>query len=119
MKAKPGPRFDPRLRITWGRRFAFGPGKAELLANIRATGSIAEAAKQMGMSYMRAWTLVKSMNRGFVKPLVVTVRGGRQRGGAKLTAIGARVLLLYREIERRSRQAARASEQKLARLLAQ
>jgi molybdate transport system regulatory protein len=69
------------------------------------------------MSYMRAWLLVKKMNRGFVQPLVETVRGGRQRGGAKLTATGGKVLLLYREIEARSRTATRTRVARLARLL--
>ncbi len=117
MKPRPKPVMDPRFRISWGRRFAFGPGKAELLDNISATGSIAEAAKRMGMSYMRAWTLAKSMNRGFVTPLVETVRGGKLRGGAKLTTTGRRVLQLYREIERQSQAAATPGRQKLARLL--
>ena len=34
---------------------AFGPGKADLLENIAAAGSISKAAKAMDMSYSRAW----------------------------------------------------------------
>jgi len=109
--------IEPRIRITCGRRFAFGPGQAQLLENIAQAGSIAAAAKAMRMSYMRAWMLVKRMNHGFTEPLVATIRGGGQRGGAQLTATGGKVLRLYREIELQGRRAARSSQQNLAALL--
>jgi molybdate transport system regulatory protein len=108
---------EPRFRILYGHRFAFGPGKAGLLEHIEKAGSIAEAAKALGMSYMRAWKLVKSLNSGRAIPLVETVRGGRQRGGAKLTPAGRQVLQLYREIESQSVAATQVAQQKLARLL--
>jgi molybdate transport system regulatory protein len=117
----PGPpdsfSIDPRLRVNYGRRFAFGPGKAELLEHIERTGSIREAARAMGMSYMRAWTLVKSLDRGFAEPLVSKSRGGRTRGGATLTKTGRRVLSLYREMETASKVAVRAAGKKLSGLL--
>ncbi len=81
-----------------GRRYIFGPGKAELLERIRDTGSISKAAKQMEMSYMRAWQLVKGMNKGWAEPLVLTARGGSKRGGTAITASGLEVLRLYREL---------------------
>jgi len=76
----PSTRFlaiQPRLRVRAGDEIALGPGKVELLGFVRETGSIAEAAKQMGMSYMRAWTLIKTMNACFKEPLVEAVRGGQ------------------------------------------
>lgn len=82
-----------------GRAYVFGPGKADLLERIRETGSIAEAAKAMGMSYMRAWQLVKSMNRCWKEPLVTTARGGSKRGGSIVTETGLKVLDSYRELE--------------------
>jgi molybdate transport system regulatory protein len=109
--------IDPRLRINYGRRFAFGPGKAELLEHIEHTGSIREAAKAMGMSYMRAWTLVKSLDDGFAEPLVIKSRGGSTRGGATLSPTGRRALLLYREMETASRAAIHATSKRFGRLL--
>jgi molybdate transport system regulatory protein len=118
MLGKPVPfSIDPRLRINYGRRFAFGPGKAELLEHIERTGSISEAARAMGMSYMRAWTLVKSLDRGFAEPLVSKSRGGSTRGGATVTKTGRRVLSLYREMETASQAAIQAASKKLNRLL--
>jgi molybdate transport system regulatory protein len=84
----------------------FGPGKAELLEHIAKTGSITQAAKAMGMSYMRAWSLVKSLERGFAEPLVLKLRGGHTRGGAELSQTGREVLRLYRELESTVVQAA-------------
>ena len=97
--------FDvhPRIRIVSGSEIALGPGKADLLAAIAAEGTIAGAARQLGMSYMRAWSLVRTMNRCFRAPLVETVRGGSVRGGAVLTAVGQEVLALYRRMEVASR----------------
>jgi molybdate transport system regulatory protein len=99
-----------------GRRYIFGPGKAELLERIRDTGSIAEAAKQMEMSYMRAWQLVKGMNKGWREPLVITARGGAKRGGTAVTDTGLEVLRLYRELSATVETATQSFAQKFASL---
>lgn len=108
--------IEPRFRLHVRRR-PFGPGKAELLEHLARTGSIAEAARTMGMSYMRAWTLVKSMEQGFKEPLVHRLRGGSARGGAELTDTGREVLRLYREMESACDQAIRPSAKRLAALV--
>ncbi|MBK9062069.1 MAG: LysR family transcriptional regulator [Acidobacteria bacterium] len=92
-------RARPRIRILRGTVIAFGPGKADLLDAIRAKGSIRKAAEKLGMSYMRAWHLVQTMNAEFRAPVVSTVRGGERRGGTSVTATGEAVLVLYREME--------------------
>jgi molybdate transport system regulatory protein len=84
-----------RLRLLFGDRLVFGPGKAELLARIRDTGSIAAAGRAMGMSYKRAWSLVEEMNAAFTQPLVTSARGGPGGGGAALTPDGQAVLAAY------------------------
>lgn len=89
----------PHLRILLGSAIAVGPGKAELLDAIARTGSISAAAREMGMSYRRAWTLVETMNRSFRKPLVASVIGGRGGGGARVTEAGREVLRRYRAME--------------------
>ena len=79
---------------------AFGPGKADLLENIAAAGSISKAAKAMDMSYSRAWQLVDAMNQSFRKPLVESTAGGKKGGGAVLTTLGKDVLALFRKMEK-------------------
>ena len=88
-----------RVRVHLGPELMLGPGKAELLEGIAATGSIAEAGRRMGMSYQRAWSLVQTLNAGFAEPLVERQRGGSGGGGARLTRGGERVLEIYRAIE--------------------
>lgn len=85
-----------RLRILFGDRLVFGPGKGELLARIEETGSIAAAGRAMGMSYKRAWALVEEMNAAFRAPLVASARGGAGGGGAHLTSEGQEVMTAYR-----------------------
>ena len=84
---------------------AYLTGQVELLALVKKTGSIGEAARRSGMSYMRAWSLIQTMNQCFKEPLVLAVHGGQGGGGgAKLTETGRRVLVLYRQMERASRR---------------
>ena len=92
----------PRLRILLGRAIAIGPGKAELLRLIEEMGSISAAAREMGMSYRRAWTLVETMNGAFREPLVEAAIGGRGGGGAQVTDFGREVLNRYRVMEEKA-----------------
>lgn len=113
-----GPKLMTRLKL----RILFddamlGPGKAELLARIRDTGSIAAAGRQMEMSYKRAWMLVEEMNAAFASPLVVSVRGGPGGGGAQLTPEGAEVLRLYHSVVDSAQAAAGPDLAALERLL--
>ncbi len=106
----PDPLLVPQLRfrLVLGSAIAVGPGKADLLAAVGVTGSIAAAGRSMGMSYKRAWYLLDTMNRCFKEPLVQATKGGKGHGGARLTPMGERVLALYREIESRAATAVSA-----------
>jgi molybdate transport system regulatory protein len=77
-----------------------GPGKVDLLENIAATGSISKAAKEMDMSYRRAWLLIDELNHMFSKPCVESSTGGAGGGGAKVTDFGRKVLASYRVLEK-------------------
>ncbi len=79
----------PRLRVLLGAAIAIGPGKADLLDAIAASGSISAAAKRMGMSYRRAWLLVDTMNGCFQGPRRLhTRRHGRWRRAANAAGRG-------------------------------
>lgn len=94
-----GARLKIQARVMLDEEIAFGPGKADLLDAIAATGSISAAGKQLGMSYRRTWLLVDAMNRCFQYPLVETATGGAQGGGARLTSNGVDVLKRYRQLQ--------------------
>jgi molybdate transport system regulatory protein len=95
----------PRIRATRGDVILLGPGKADLLEAIAESGSIRSAAEVIGMSYMRAWTLVRTMNENFRERLVEPLRGGARHGGAIVTPLGREVLSLYRKMEERAERA--------------
>jgi len=99
--------FKALFRVYRGDEIALGPGKVELLEHIAQTGSISEAARRMKMSYNRAWLLVRTMNRCFAEPLVLSSRGGDQHGGAQLTKSGRDVLRFYRQLETKFSNATR------------
>ena len=116
--ASPKTQIRPRLRIQAGRDIALGPGKVELLEAVDQTGSITQAARKMGMSYMRAWTLIRTMNRCFREPVVAAVRGGRKGGGgAALTPSGRSAVALFQSMTKRSLKAIEADWRKLQKLL--
>lgn len=73
----------------------FGIGRAELLKHIRESGSIANAAKAMGMSYKKAWAMVDDMNSKAKVPYVVAKKGGKKGGGTELTEAGKKMLEAY------------------------
>ena len=116
-KSARAPRLHPRMRVLCGDDIALGPGKVDLLALIGETGSIREAAQRMGMSYMRAWTLIRTMNRCFRQPLVTAARGGPQGGGAQLTPTGKQALALYQQMDEACLEATRNAWQELQKLL--
>ncbi len=97
----------PRLRIMMGAVVSLGPGKAALLEAINRAGSISAAAREMGMSYRRAWNLIEAMNGDFRLPLVKKISGGVGGGGAAVTTAGFEALERYRLIEKKAAKAVR------------
>lgn len=95
-------RLSVRVDLPTGR---FGPGKAALLRAIDEAGSIAGAARALGMSYARAWSLTESMSRAFDRPLVERHVGGHDHGGSRLTDDGRKLLALYERINAESERA--------------
>ena len=93
------------LRIDFSREERLGRGKIMLLSRIIETGSISAAGRSMDMSYRRAWMLVDTMNRMFAIPVVESQRGGKQGGGAVVTAFGEELLGRFRKMEAKAREA--------------
>jgi molybdate transport system regulatory protein len=103
-----------KIRISHQSGIAMGPGKADLLETIDRCGSISAAAKQMGMSYRRAWELVNAMNECFSEPLVRTQPGGGKAGGAQVTELGFHVLKCYRSLITKAHAASQSDLKEIA-----
>ena len=79
-----------------------------MLERIEATGSLSQAARELGMSYRRAWLLLDDVNRMFTDPATTASVGGSGGGGAQLTDLGRAIVKAYREIEDAAEKAASA-----------
>ena len=80
-----------------GERF-FGPGPVELLERIEKTGSINQAARQMKMSYKKAWEIINALNTNAGHPYVVTQTGGTSGGGSTITIEAKAMIARYRQL---------------------
>jgi molybdenum ABC transporter molybdate-binding protein len=102
-KAQPswgkGWRVGLRLWIERADRAILGRGRLELLEGIDRQRSISAAARQMGMSYRRAWELVQSINEAAGEPLVIAATGGAHGGGAQLTPLGRWAVRIFRQLQ--------------------
>lgn len=90
-------RVSIRLDLPSGGRV--GPGKIALLEAIGEAGSIAGAARALGMSYPRAWGLVEAVDTALGTAAVTRAPGGLKGGGAVLTAAGRALIARYRAVE--------------------
>lgn len=107
----------PRFRVMRGKEIALGPGKIDLLEAIDRIGSISGAARDLGLSYKRAWDLVDIMNHCFKKPLINQSVGGRGGGGACLTSTGTQMITLYRTMEKKAGTAITSEWKKISQAL--
>lgn len=111
-------RVQFRMRIYRDEGIAIGPGKIALLEAIAETGSISAAARQLGMSYRRAWVLVDEMNKALKLPAVTTAAGGSHGGGTALSPTGEALVRHYRAAESAARLATATEVTALTGLLA-
>ena len=89
------------LWIEFEENHFFGPGRAELLERIDQSGSINQAAKQMRMSYKKAWEMITMLNTQTRQPLVILQVGGERGGGAKITSEAKELITFHRLLRKR------------------
>ncbi|MGZ4869021.1 MAG: winged helix-turn-helix domain-containing protein [Halobacteriota archaeon] len=95
-------RIRPRFKLWFVREdgeFVFGLGTMRLFAAIDQLGSISAAARELGMSYRYALERINVVEERLGRPLVERTRGGKEGGGAKLTAFGYELLGDYQGME--------------------
>jgi molybdate transport system regulatory protein len=74
-----------------------------LLQAIDDTGSISQAARQLGLSYKGAWLILENANNSSPKALITTAIGGSMGGGSCLTKAGKALLALYGKLDEQHR----------------
>ena len=88
-----------RLRLDFAPACSLGLDKITLLEGIGRTGSLSQAARELGISYRRAWLLLASLNTSFRERVAVTATGGQGGGGARVTRFGQELIAAYRAFE--------------------
>ncbi len=78
----------------------FGRGRRFLLEAIDRHGSINQAAKEINISYRKAWSYLKAMEKRLGIKLVERRAGGRNGGGAVLTGEARAFLRKFSALER-------------------
>ena|ERR1700738_2812563 len=89
-----------RFRIDFAEHTGVGPGKIGLLEAIRDSGSLAQGARNIGMSYRHAWLLVESLKRTFREPVTEIYAGGKGGRSMLVTEFGGALIKSYRDLER-------------------
>lgn len=77
----------------------FSKGRCILLKAIDEHGSITGAAREMGISYRKAWGYLKAMESRLGFSLVSTRVGGGRGGGARLTEEARTMLEKFEDLE--------------------
>ena len=91
-------KYRPVLSVRiFGQEKFFGPGVAELLKRVQEKHSLRAAAISMGMSYSKAWTVIKTAEKELGFDLLVSTTGGKHGGGAKLSTRAEAILAAYEE----------------------
>ena len=94
-----------KIKIEINDNLIVGPGKVSLLEAIITKGSISSAAKEMGMSYRKAWKLVKEINDASSTKIIITNTGGKGIGGTKISDDGILFIKAFRNIEKKTLKA--------------
>lgn len=76
---------------------AFGKGPLLLLKGVKESGSLSEAAKAMGMSYNKAYNLIRLIEGRLGYKLIESKSGGTKGGGSYLTKEAEALMQLYGE----------------------
>ncbi len=94
-------KIKSRIWIEAGDKVLVGEGRVRLLKEIEAKGSLSKAAKSIGMSYKKAWTLIDAVNKSAKQPVVTSSVGGQKGGGTVITPYGKSLIRAFEEINKK------------------
>lgn len=78
-----------------------GNGRVAIMKKIIATGSLSKAAKEMKISYRKAWNLIDAINKTSTTPFVITSKGGANGGGTTVTNYGLKKIEQFELLNKR------------------
>ncbi len=93
--------MEPRVKL-WVEKdgkLALSAYRVRLLRLIDETGSLAEAAERMGLSYRRAWGKLREIESNLGLKLVASEAGGAGGGGSRLTEDGRKLIEIFERFQ--------------------
>lgn len=98
--------MEPRVKlwIEQDGKLVLSDYRVRLLGFIEETGSLAEAAHRMQLSYRRAWGKVREIEQNLGVKLVESAAGGAGGGGSRLTPEGRRLVALFERFREATEQ---------------
>lgn len=88
-----------RLIITDEEGRLFGKGPYELLQATLEYESVRQATRALGLSYSKAWQIIRRLESGYGQPLIRRHSGGKDGGGAGLTDFALQLMAQYRQLQ--------------------
>lgn len=82
------------------RKAFFGPGLVTLLKQIQSLNSVKEASEKCGISYSKAWSMLRTAESEYGKELVYRQNGGKFGGEAKVTREGLELIQKFETLEK-------------------
>ncbi|MFN0096964.1 MAG: winged helix-turn-helix domain-containing protein [Dehalococcoidia bacterium] len=100
--------MEPRQKFWLERsdgRVVMSDYRLRLLEFVAETGSLAQAAARLELSYRRAWGKVRELEENLGYRVVDSVVGGPGGGHTRLTPEGEALVAAYRRFQERARAA--------------
>lgn len=82
------------------RKEFLGAGMVTLLKQIQSLGSVREASDKCGISYSKAWSMLRVAETEYGKELVYRQNGGKYGGEARVTSEGFELIRKYELLEK-------------------
>jgi len=83
----------------------FGEGPYLLLKKVQKSHSLHQAANEMGMSYSKAWRLIRTIEQRLGFLLLERRTGGRSGGGSEVTPEGKKLMKNYEKFQKDIKEA--------------
>ena len=98
-----------KVWLTWKGGFLMGPNYLRFLAAVDKTGTIRQGGDAVGWSYRTCLNRLRRMEQVLGRPVLVTRRGGRTGGSARLTPEARQLVQIFArwqgDVDRLSRRA--------------
>jgi molybdate transport system regulatory protein len=86
-----------------GEKF-MGIGVLWLLTEVKQKGSLRSASKELGISYSKAYAMIKNLELELGVPVIERKKGGADHVGSSLTPFGEQFLVLYDSFQEKAKE---------------